>query len=80
MTLPAVGTSFRLRHDVNMGHLSIFVPSGSVGTVTYSEEGNIVALRMDDPIPNLVDSEWENELIFAECDDPGCFTNTCEPV
>jgi hypothetical protein len=64
----------------SLPHVSVYVPAGATGTVVYSDEW-IVSVKLDDPIPNLVDSEWKNCIDFAVADDPGCveaFTNLIE--
>jgi hypothetical protein len=55
----------------SLPHLSIYVPAGATGTVVYSDD-HIVSVKMDEPIPNLVDSEWENCIDFDIDSDPGC--------
>jgi hypothetical protein len=66
-----VGARRAFPNGYSLPHLSIYVPAGATGTVVYSDEW-IVSVRMDEPIPNLVDSEWENCIDFSIADDPEC--------
>jgi hypothetical protein len=58
-------------HD--FGHISVYVPEGSTGVFTYIDE-HTVNFRLDEPVPNLHDSEWENEIVFA-AEDADCWTD-----
>jgi hypothetical protein len=62
----------------SLEHISVYVPEGAQGEVVYSDR-DIVSIRLDEPIPNLHDSEWENCVDFSVSDWPGCverFTTT----
>jgi hypothetical protein len=67
----ATGARRIFPNGYSLPHLSIYVPAGATGTVVYSDD-HIVSVKMDEPIPNLVDSEWENCIDFDIDSDPGC--------
>lgn len=72
-----LGARYRLKFNYDLEHIGVFVVAGATGIVSDISYGN-ASLKMDEPVPNLVDSEWENELVFSEDDDPGCFDRACE--
>jgi hypothetical protein len=62
------GARFALAAPVDLGNISIYVPEGATGTITYAA-ADLVCFRLDEPVENLHDSEWENELMWSRDDD-----------
>lgn len=73
----AVGQRRTFPNGYALPHLSVYVPAGASGEVVYADEW-IVSVRLDAPIENLHDSEWENCIDFdvnADPDSVEAFTN-----
>lgn len=76
ITTPAVGERVRLRHDIDR-YPHFIARAGATGTITDlgSPAGSYISVRMDEHLPGA--EEWDNEVVWPECDDPGRFVEDC---
>lgn len=73
--LPAVGSRWRLKHDVD--RFPHFVaPAGATGTVTDTY-GAHISLKLDEHLPGA--ETWENEVVWTDADTER-FAQDCEAI
>lgn len=58
----------------DLGHIGVLVEKGERGTISYMDKDTI-CVRMDRDYGDAL-AEWDNEIVFAECDDPGVTADT----
>lgn len=74
--LPAVGSRWRLRHNVDR-YPHFIAPEGAYGTVTDTYDSNI-SLKLDEPLAGAED--WDNEVVWAEDPKAENFARDCEAI